>query len=613
MADSFLEVSNDSPSAIQAPMTEPEPLQRPGWASPTVPDSAEICPGRASDVLFASGFAVEGQRARPSDQSLAWENACLKGLVDNMNTRIGNLAAALAAKTSPKQAQTTPPRKRTASCEDDISASPSKKTCPLTPTPSRNIPGPIEAMWSPGVTPEQRRAMYDSGIGFSTPTPLPTSSPAASSSTSSTPKKPRTPAQRRTPAPKKAPAQKKSPAPKKVPKKSKKAQTQGQSTGSTPSTIDLTGIDLTTVDIDAFSDPQERPEDKLSIKELYSANFMSLTVSDKARLLLPLLRGIDPATGQRNAQPGTLGLQMQAPNTSAMAKAPLTEHAVDQTTLVNDPAFDTWLLTLQPESTPPVSQQSAIEFNATSSLQRLPTVENPFAQAEVLDAASVNSLLTYISEDTATFPEDSSSTTTPNIGYLSPASSPYATNTAAYDNSQYLDDIPVASFEQDAIGDNLQVEVEYPYMDFLAIPVAHSNAQNSTADTSHDLTGDSFHDFAATMPLADFDAQHPMATNSHDLAWNNFDEFTIEDNGNMSTLNGAKDNGVLPAMDFNNGGIFYDNPFTTDANTTPDDLDVGLQLAHDAAEYISSPECGAKRQRKALEEHQRRVAEGRRR
>lgn len=313
MSNNNLESYNGSSSTIPSPMAEPAPAQYLGWASPTAPDFPEVYHGGARDVLSAPGFSVAGQHAGPSDQALVLlENARLKALVSNMSTRF--LTSALAA-TTPYPTQTTPPRKRTAPREEDNGASPSKRACPATPTPSKIMPGPIEAMWSPGVTPEQRRAMYDSGIGLSTPTSVPASSPTANSKTSFpsqgkfAPKKPR------------APAHKKATATKKAPKTTKKQQ---KSTGST-SSFDPIGIDLYNVDIAAFTVPQERPEDQRPIQELYSANFMSLPLSDKARLLLPLLRGVDPATGQKFSEPGTLGLQIQAPKASTLTPAPTTD------------------------------------------------------------------------------------------------------------------------------------------------------------------------------------------------------------------------------------------------------------------------------------------------
>ncbi|CAO2649647.1 Nn.00g070320.m01.CDS01 [Neocucurbitaria sp. VM-36] len=43
-----------------------------------------------------------------------------------------------------------------------------------------------------------------------------------------------------------------------------------------------------------------------SIQELYAAKFVTLSLDEKARLLLPLLQGLDPITGLRTGRPGTL-------------------------------------------------------------------------------------------------------------------------------------------------------------------------------------------------------------------------------------------------------------------------------------------------------------------
>jgi hypothetical protein len=50
------------------------------------------------------------------------------------------------------------------------------------------------------------------------------------------------------------------------------------------------------------------PSDR-TIKELYNVPFLSLTKDEKARLLLPLLQGIDPNTGLLISTPGTLASQ----------------------------------------------------------------------------------------------------------------------------------------------------------------------------------------------------------------------------------------------------------------------------------------------------------------
>lgn len=599
MSDNNLESYNGSSSTIPSPMAEPAPAQYLGWASPTAPNFPEVYHGGARDVLSAPGFSVAGQHAGPSDQALVLlENARLKALVSNMSTRIGNLTSALAA-TTPKPTQTTPPRKRTAPREEDNGASPSKCACPATPTPSRIMPGPIEAMWSPGVTPEQRRAMYDRGIGLSTPTSVPASSPTANFKTSFppqgkfAPKKPR------------APAHKKATATKKAPKTTKKQQ---KSTGST-SSFDPIGIDLRNVDIAAFSVPQERPEDQRPIQELYSANFMSLPLSDKARLLLPLLRGVDPATGQKFSEPGTLGLQIQAPKASTLTPAPTTDPNVEQSALLNDPAFDAWLLTLQPQNSEPVAA--------------------PEPQADVLDATAVNSLMSYISEDTATSSDHGSSPGSPVVS--SPASSAHAIDATSSgdgglltelndventtgDISEALNGDAFLEFlTQDLTRDDPQVLTGAAF-DELLKEIAQPTAQDFTGNDSQALAGNTFDGFLATTSSASSDAQSPNGDNSQALIENPFGNDFFSGNGNTFSSNGLDGFGTFPLIDFSTGFCDFDlDQFPEETKTTPTDLDAGLQMAQDATKFIGSPDDGAKRQREALEEHERRVAEGRRR
>src|SRR5690349_11311305 len=61
----------------------------------------------------------------------------------------------------------------------------------------------------------------------------------------------------------------------------------------------------------------------------------------------------------------------------------------------------------------------------------------------------------------------------------------------------------------------------------------------------------------------------------------------------------------------------HSNPLPEDVftatTTSSTDLDAGMQIALNGAATINSPDGGAKHQREALEEHERRVAEGRRR
>ncbi|KAF1850831.1 uncharacterized protein K460DRAFT_391240 [Cucurbitaria berberidis CBS 394.84] len=124
----------------------------------------------------------------------------------------------------------------------------------------------------------------NNGINAVAPPQFPTSSPAATPNTPTPAPKTKTQTTKRAPA-KRAPAKSTPAATNKVTKATKKTH---KRTTSTPSPA---------------ANGRQR-----SLQELYKAQFITLSKEEKARLLLPLLQGIDPVTGLQTGRPGTLGM-----------------------------------------------------------------------------------------------------------------------------------------------------------------------------------------------------------------------------------------------------------------------------------------------------------------
>jgi hypothetical protein len=235
-----------------------EGFQQLGWYSPPASEYAESLQGDSEEMALPVRSATEDLPASPPVENLAAENAHLKVMVMAMSERLAQLEAAVALK-APAQSQPVhlpvTPRKRRVSRVDILASPPSKRSLPTTP---RSI-GPIEAMWSPGVTAEQRQVIATSSAfpaaGMSSPGSMmghqtSTSTPAATLSATLAPKRKQAVKKRcalrvqKTPALKKAPSHK------------------------------------------------VRP-----VNELYDLNFATLGAEEKASVLLPLLEGIDPFTG----------------------------------------------------------------------------------------------------------------------------------------------------------------------------------------------------------------------------------------------------------------------------------------------------------------------------
>ena len=243
-----------------------------GWASPTSFQFPANLQGSAEEVAWSAGSATDDLPAEPSKEDLAAENAALKARLAQLET--------------PK----TPSRKRTASraLNSDI-------TPPTRPHPIITEHGPIQTMWNEKTSPEQRFILgktYTSSPAAITP-PTPTPNPPA--------KKRRT--TKRDTAAKEA-------TPKKTPaRRNNKKKTQHQRAQSTTTypTFTLEDGQLTLT-------PEASREPVRPIAELLELPFDDLTQVEKANLLLPMLQGCHPITGQPLDAPGSMALQEQAPS-----------------------------------------------------------------------------------------------------------------------------------------------------------------------------------------------------------------------------------------------------------------------------------------------------------
>ncbi|KAL5121768.1 hypothetical protein ACEQ8H_000455 [Pleosporales sp. CAS-2024a] len=144
---------------LDAPfMQESMHTQQGGWASPSTVQPGEVLHDDSGEALLSASPAAKDLPASPPLVDLATENARLKDLIMALNERIVQLESDQTPTTSPQQLLTrlpTTPRRRPAS---SLNKSPSSTNRAVPTTPQSA--GPIAAMWSPGVTPEQRRAIY---------------------------------------------------------------------------------------------------------------------------------------------------------------------------------------------------------------------------------------------------------------------------------------------------------------------------------------------------------------------------------------------------------------------------------------------------------------------
>lgn len=334
-----LSFSFDSPF-----LEHPGGAQQLGWQSARASQYAESLQGDSEEAVLSFGSAVEDPPAPPSVEDLAAENTRLKAMMARMTDRMIQAESSVEPKTPPQKTKPvrakTTPRKRPASRVADFDTTPSKRPSPRSP----GTPGPIELMWSPGVTPEQRQAVYERemrnpsspAVALSLHSTRVVNSTFASSPAASLPA---TPPPKRKAAVKKprAPRVKKTPTPKKT------------------------------------STPKER-----TIKELWDQQFMTLDRAEKARVLLPLLQGIDPLTGTHFHQPGTMSVEQNALNAPAITS--------------NDVDIDYFTSFMQKTATETPAKHIP-EYSDFPAF--LAFMQDPGEQADILSASDINALQAF--------------------------------------------------------------------------------------------------------------------------------------------------------------------------------------------------------------------------
>jgi hypothetical protein len=339
-------------------LEHPGDPQQMGWQSPPATPDAESFQDDSGETALPLGSAIDDSPAAPSVEDVVAENAQLRAMMAAMSDRMNRIESNVEPKTPPRKArpvhpQTTPRKRRTFSIVG-LNTPPVKRPTPVI----LGTPGPIELMWSSGATPEQRQAVYEREMRTpSAPAMLlspPSTTVAKQTFSSSLPAAcPATPTPKRKPAVRKprAPRVKKAPAPKKT------------------------------------AAPKER-----TLKELSVMNFMSLEQSDKARILLPLLQGVDPFTNTQFSLPGSMSVEQKALTTPAITsnngdidhftnfmQMPTTETSTNQTVVPPYANFDAFYASIQPPVT-----ETAVE-----------PVSSFTNQADVLSAGEINALMSF--------------------------------------------------------------------------------------------------------------------------------------------------------------------------------------------------------------------------
>ncbi|KAF1915423.1 hypothetical protein BDU57DRAFT_577110 [Ampelomyces quisqualis] len=360
---------------FQREIHPPQDSQHFGWALPTAGEFPEILQGTSREEVSSTDSArVEKQAGLPKED-LAAENARLKATI----ARLSQFETAGLPKT-PVQSKPQS-RKRTTSRSADFGSSPAKRARQLkTPISGSASQGPIEALWSPGVTPEERYAALEGSISIKTPNSVAiasseyTSTPQGySPSPAAAPETPSTPARK--------PTVKKARAPKKASAAKKSAKKQSFTEAGAPVSVQ-----------------KARP-----VATLYQENFMSLAPSEKIRILLPLIQGLDPQTGKKWAEPGTLGLELMAADQQESADATSTDAALKLVASVpSNGGFDTWFDALKASAAQSAPEQSnspnmtRFDFTMQSPTSMLP----PYEQTSILQPNDINALMGFIEADT---------------------------------------------------------------------------------------------------------------------------------------------------------------------------------------------------------------------
>jgi hypothetical protein len=548
-----------SPTAVE----QPGGSQLQEWQSSVASQHAESLHGDTEAEVSLMGSVIGDHTGEPSREEVMAENARLKAMMETMKTRLSKTQTRAASKTPPVKAQSNHPQatplKRTASRVADFDPSPSKRPRSKTPVLSSTPPGPIEAMWSSGVTPEQRRAMHKQLA----------SSPAANTNASIT-----------TPTRKSVAKKARTQAPRKLSKQAKaqpqQAQYQHQRTSSISSLPTSTVAGAPVLSTLQASSSNERP-----ISVLYKENFMSLTMEEKARLLFPLLQGIDPETGEKWTEAGTLALKVHAaaeegdePTTcDDQAHTSMQMPAVQTTSLSNAP-FGSLVSGMQtPPTTSPAKQTASSD---TYDFEAFPTLHTSLAKKSAPETVTTGDAYFESFMSSMQTPRGANESFEDFMASLAEPSTPAPTEQTSPAYEHDSDFAPASATQANPASDN-----EDAHLSETDISALLSYVQGSSTDAANGASP------FTTQPL-------DLLSNFNTATSDQVCDFDFSNNSYPSDLTATEE--FLNLDDFTTLG-------TTDLES----------MVQSATAMIASPESGATRQREALMQHERRAAEGRRR
>jgi len=268
--------------------------QNMNWVSPTASAYPESHDTPARTTIWSAGGMVPTTPREPTNEELAAEVASLKAQLAQAQSPAAQMAATRtpsAPQTPSHRTYATPktpsPRKRKSSSAFIGDMSPPARPQATRPSPIMPSSGQglVQAMWSPGVSAEERmllvqeynyHASSPAAMNFAIPT-TPTPNPPAKKRRTYKPKDPS--------APKKAPATKKSAAKK----------------GKHP---EESAFEFVDGEIYLTQKAARQPARPVAI--LMDLPFDTLTQVERATLLLPMLQGMNPLTGEQLSSPGIM-------------------------------------------------------------------------------------------------------------------------------------------------------------------------------------------------------------------------------------------------------------------------------------------------------------------
>jgi hypothetical protein len=115
--------------------------------------------------------------------------------------------------------------------------------------------------------------------------------------------------------------------------------------------------------------------------------------SEKIRILLPLIQGLDPNTGKKWAEPGTLGLELMAADQQAPTHTPTTNAALELAANVpSNSGFDIWFKALQAS----VAQNAPEQSESFSMTGFGSNMQPPNDQTSTIQEDDINALMDFI-------------------------------------------------------------------------------------------------------------------------------------------------------------------------------------------------------------------------